>query len=90
LDTLENGPYPEMLKERVGGDYGHLNNNQAADLLKLVEIEKIQHLLIAHISEKNNSIDAVTNCLNTEVPILDHQKVHFIDQKKGLNWRLLD
>ena len=90
LDTLEKGPYPEMLKERVGGDYGHLNNNQAADLLKLVEIEKIQHLLIAHISEKNNSIDAVTNCLNTEVPILDHQKVHFIDQKKGLNWRLLD
>ncbi len=90
LNTLENGPYPEMLKERVGGDYGHLNNNQAASLLNQLEIEKIQHLLIAHISEKNNSIDAVTNCLHTEVPNLDHKKVHFIDQKKGLNWHLLD
>ena len=88
LDTLENGPYPEMLKERVGGDYGHLNNSQAAGLLNQLDIERIQHLLIAHISEKNNSIEAVTNCLHTEVSLLDHQKVHFIDQKNGLDWRL--
>jgi len=90
LNTLENGPYPESLKRRVGGDYGHLNNTQAASLLNQLDLEKIQHLLVAHISKKNNSTEAVTNCLSAEVPLLDHQKVHFIDQIKGLNWRLLD
>lgn len=86
---LANGPYPEMLKQRVGGDYGHLNNHQATGLLNTIDLEKIQHLLIAHISEKNNSIHSVLDCLNTHVPLMDHQKIHFIDQKNGLDWRCL-
>ena len=31
------GPYPHRLKKRVASDYGHLNNQQAGELLaKLV------------------------------------------------------
>ena len=30
---LENGAYPPSLKHRVAGNYGHLNNEQAKDLL---------------------------------------------------------
>lgn len=89
VDMLANGPYPEMLKQRVGGDYGHLNNHQAIDLLNAIDLEKIQHLLIAHISEKNNSIDSVLACLNMHLPLMDHQKIHFIDQKHGLGWRFI-
>ncbi len=90
LDMLVNGPYPEQLKRRVGGDYGHLNNHQAAGLLNVIDLNRIQHLLVAHISEKNNSIDSVTNCLSTHVPLIDQQKIHFLSQQGGLDWRFVD
>ncbi|MCB1644549.1 MAG: MBL fold metallo-hydrolase, partial [Pseudomonadales bacterium] len=52
---LAEGPYPWSLKQRVGGQHGHLNNEQAAGLLDHVVLEKLQHLVISHISEKNNA-----------------------------------
>ncbi len=51
---LRDGPYPYPLKVRVGGDYGHLNNDQAAGLLATVNMERLNHLVISHISEPNN------------------------------------
>ena len=36
-NMLASGPYPPKLKARVGSDYGHLSNQQSAELLsKLV------------------------------------------------------
>ena len=37
---LSRGPYPRALKDRVGGHYGHLSNEQAATLLAEVELEE--------------------------------------------------
>ncbi len=51
---LAAGPYPEMLKRRVGGGYGHLNNDQAAQLLGAIDCSRLQHLVAIHLSEKNN------------------------------------
>ena len=53
-DMLVNGPYPWPLKKRVGGDYGHLNNGQAAELLNSIDLDRLNHLVISHISEQNN------------------------------------
>lgn len=53
-DMLAAGPYPPMLKRRVGGDFGHLNNVQAAEFLQAVETAGLERLIAAHISEKNN------------------------------------
>ncbi len=53
-EMLQNGPYPPYLQARVGGDYGHLNNQQAARLLTRIDRSRLQHLVIGHISEKNN------------------------------------
>jgi len=55
LDMLKNGPYPPRLQARVSGDYGHLSNAQAADLLTRIDNRKLQHIVIGHISEKNNT-----------------------------------
>ena len=52
---LAMGPYPPSLKHRVGGHWGHLSNHQAAGLLEQIEVERLQHLVISHISEKNNT-----------------------------------
>ena len=54
LDMLTEGPYPWPLKQRVGGDYGHLNNQQAAALLEAVDLDRLRHLVISHISAQNN------------------------------------
>lgn len=52
---LVDGPYPPSLKARVGGNLGHLSNMQAAQLLTQIDISKLQHLALTHISEKNNT-----------------------------------
>ncbi|MFT6643582.1 MAG: phosphoribosyl 1,2-cyclic phosphodiesterase [Patiriisocius sp.] len=55
VGMLENGPYPYPLKKRVGGQHGHLNNQQAAGLLADIELRHLQHLIISHVSEQNNA-----------------------------------
>ncbi|PAU87857.1 MBL fold metallo-hydrolase [Pseudomonas sp. WN033] len=51
---LAAGPYPPSLKARVGGDLGHLSNQQAAGLLESIDRSALRHVAVAHISEKNN------------------------------------
>lgn len=54
-DMLRQGPYPKFLKERVGGRYGHLSNEVAARLLAAVAGDRLQHVVAAHLSLKNNT-----------------------------------
>lgn len=52
---LAQGPYPNRLKKRILGDYGHLSNAQAALLLDQVLHPGLQQIALAHLSEKNNT-----------------------------------
>ncbi len=51
---LEEGPYPPALRARVGGAWGHLSNGQAAALLDALDRRRLRHLVLGHLSEKNN------------------------------------
>jgi len=51
---LAAGPYPASLKERVGGPFGHLSNEQSAAFLDAADTGALEWLVAAHISEKNN------------------------------------
>jgi phosphoribosyl 1,2-cyclic phosphodiesterase len=53
-DMLSNSKYPAFLKARVGGDFGHLSNTQAADLLSAVMHDNLRHVSAAHLSQQNN------------------------------------
>jgi len=53
-DMLAEGPYPEMLKRRVGGSHGHLSNGQAGDLLAALSYAP-RRVVLMHLSETNNS-----------------------------------
>ena len=55
LRMLREGPYPPRLQARVAGDFGHLSNEQAGLLLASIDHSNLQHLVLAHLSEKNNS-----------------------------------
>ncbi len=55
LQMLKTGPYPHSLKQRVRSSQGHLANGDAADFLKSVLHDGLQHIVLAHLSETNNS-----------------------------------
>ncbi|MEY4421192.1 MAG: hypothetical protein RLZZ498_1788 [Pseudomonadota bacterium] len=57
LGLLEASAYPTFLKKRVAGPWGHLSNDAAADLLACVKHDQLNHVLAAHLSERNNTPD---------------------------------
>lgn len=54
-DMLQRGPYPPALKRRITSGRGHLSNEQAAELLELARTPRLTRLLLAHLSETNNT-----------------------------------
>lgn len=54
-DMLREGGYPWLLKQRILGDYGHLSNRQAQALLREGAGDRLRHVLLAHLSEENNT-----------------------------------
>ena len=54
-EMLYNGPYAAGLKRRVAGNFGHLSNRQAADLLKRIDSKRLEFILLAHLSRQNNT-----------------------------------
>ncbi|MFL5445789.1 MAG: MBL fold metallo-hydrolase, partial [Myxococcales bacterium] len=49
------GPYPPSLKRRLLSDVGHLSNAQGAQLLRRVAHARLRHVVLAHLSEQNNT-----------------------------------
>jgi phosphoribosyl 1,2-cyclic phosphodiesterase len=52
---LRDGPYPWRLKERVSGPSGHLSNAETGSLIKHTVDRRCRCVVLAHISEKNNT-----------------------------------
>ena len=52
---LLEGPYPWSLKQRIRGGLGHLSNDQGARLLQDVLHGGLRYLVLAHLSEHNNT-----------------------------------
>ncbi len=82
---LRDGPYPPALKARVGGRFGHLSNGDAAALLGRLEHARLQHVVAAHVSQKNNTADRARNSL-ASVLGWDVDRVPMADQVTGLGW----
>lgn len=54
-EMLRGGPYPAFLKRRIASGLGHLSNAQARSLVERIACSRLQHVVLAHLSEKNNS-----------------------------------
>lgn len=86
IQMLDDGPYIWSLKKRVGSKLGHLDNASAAQLLANLDNTKLQHIVAAHLSAKNNSpvlaqqaLSQVLNCTLDWIGIAD--------QQLGFGWR---
>ncbi|GAA5316302.1 MAG: MBL fold metallo-hydrolase [Candidatus Pelagadaptatus aseana] len=84
---LASGPYPISLKQRVGGAWGHLSNAQAAGFLERVNLQRLRQLVVAHISQQNNSRERAEETLSHIVS--DIPEVVFACQDEGFSWMSL-
>jgi phosphoribosyl 1,2-cyclic phosphodiesterase len=75
---LETGPYPWPLKQRITSRNGHLSNLSSKMLLEELQHDKLQHVILAHLSEINNTpqkafdevAKALTRC-NAKLTVAD-------------------
>ena len=54
---LRAGPYPPRLQARIAGPRGHLSNRAAGILMRAAAVGRARHVVLAHISETNNTPD---------------------------------
>lgn len=85
-ELLRNSAYPERLKERISGRYGHLDNTQAAEILSSIDRQSLQHVIAAHLSLKNNrpelAVAALAGALGCEP-----DWIAVATQTHGFDWR---
>lgn len=63
---LMDGPYPRFLKERVISDKGHLSNRTTAKYLKKIIGNNTKNVLLAHLSENNNTEELALQAMHEE------------------------
>lgn len=86
IESLENGDYPPSLKARIRSAHGHLDNRAAGLLLKRLDTTRLNCLVAAHLSKKNNRPElaraALADALDCELDWIE-----VADQDLGLPWR---
>jgi len=85
---LVDGPYSRFLQQRVGGPLGHLSNAQAAELLARLDTTRLQHLVAAHLSDKNNQPSLARTALATAMDC-EPDWIGIADQDAGMDWRTI-
>jgi phosphoribosyl 1,2-cyclic phosphodiesterase len=64
---LINGPYPWPLKQRIQSRMGHLSNKESKTLLNEIIDDRLQYVILSHLSETNNTpqkaLDTVAKAL---------------------------
>ena len=82
---LANSSYPDSLKQRIAGRYGHLCNRDAAGFLAGLNLDRLQHVVAAHLSQSNNSPEHVLQSVREalgEVP----DCFYLANQQDGFDW----
>jgi phosphoribosyl 1,2-cyclic phosphodiesterase len=79
---LRCGPYPPALQRRILGNGGHLSNVQAAEMLEAMATDSLHTLVLAHLSEKNNTRELALQHARAALARrgLEHVRVLIADQ----------
>lgn len=55
IDMLKNSSYPENVKQRILGNFGHLSNEKCASFLPYLIKNGTSNIVLAHLSPENNT-----------------------------------
>ena len=65
VEAVRSGPYPYYLKERILGNGGHLRNEDAARFAVTLAQHGANQIVLAHLSEENNTPAMARNAVET-------------------------
>lgn len=85
---LADSAYPASVRRRIAGRYGHLENGAAAALLGRIDRSRLQHVVAAHLSERNNRAALVRALLDDRLADF-RGEVTVATQQDGFDWRSL-
>ncbi|MBQ7583030.1 MAG: MBL fold metallo-hydrolase [Lachnospiraceae bacterium] len=71
VHMLEVGPYPYMLKRRILGEKGHLSNDLCGRLLTELISDRLQQVILGHLSKDNNMEELAYETVRLEVTMSD-------------------
>lgn len=72
VHMLQVGPYPYMLKQRILGDRGHLSNERSGQLLSRLLHDKLQTIILGHLSKENNLPELAYETVRLEINMEDN------------------
>jgi len=84
-ELLAGSRYPPSLKARIGGRYGHLANDTAAEILAACLHHGLRHLVAAHLSEENNRPELVRASL-ADMWGGERAEIVIADPARGFAW----
>jgi len=64
---LQNGSYPQHLKQRVMSDFGHLSNCDCARLVVELAKNGTKNFILAHLSSENNYPELAFDCVASQL-----------------------
>lgn len=82
---LADSSYPFSLKQRIGGAYGHLSNQTAADILGALDQSRLKKIVGAHLSQANNTPELAQSALCGALKTAQTD-VMIACQKDGFDW----
>ncbi|MGY8903554.1 MAG: MBL fold metallo-hydrolase [Burkholderiales bacterium] len=82
---LAQSAYPPFLRQRIGGNYGHLSNDAAAAMVQGLLTHGLQCLAAAHLSRQNNRPELVRQSLQA-LPGIQRLDLHIADEIEGTAW----
>jgi phosphoribosyl 1,2-cyclic phosphodiesterase len=85
-DLLAGSAYHPALKKRVGGKFGHLSNQDAAEIVRAVNHQELALVVAAHLSRQNNRPDLVRSALAQVLPDRDPEGIPVADPLQGTDW----
>ena len=72
VNMLQVGPYPYYLKQRILGDRGHLSNENSGRLLNRILHDKLQTIILGHLSKENNLPELAYEAVRMEITLGDN------------------
>ena len=84
LEMLKYGPYPLPLQQRVRSSRGHLSNDDAADFLRELLQGAVVEVVLAHLSEKNNTVDLAKEAAHGVIDSKSGVNLHIAQQNSAM------
>lgn len=78
IELLMNGNRPYHIKQRILGDKGHLSNKDTAYYLSKLIGDKTTHIVLAHLSEDNNTQELAQENLEHTLENNNQQVKHIL------------